>query len=130
MQALKQTYRFTVPEPHDPVFDDSSAIHVLTASFLHTQNLSLYKRAVDTGVSTLTWATSTTPYKLGAQYVYPLVQVRHMSNPLAFPTMERLGKSQLWNVYMVFIVLCVNNHAHRVIFTTHNCKFDTFSQTK
>ncbi len=53
------------------------------------QGMSLYKKLVDTGASTLTWATHTTPYKLGAQYVYPLVQ------PIADPAVDKIASSKL-----------------------------------
>lgn len=44
---------------------------------LHTaQGSGVYKYAVDTSASTWGWATSTFPYRLSAQYLYPLVQVR------------------------------------------------------
>eukprot|EP00199_Chlamydomonas_sp_CCMP681_P005453 CAMPEP_0119107906 /NCGR_PEP_ID=MMETSP1180-20130426/12297_1 /TAXON_ID=3052 ORGANISM="Chlamydomonas cf sp, Strain CCMP681" /NCGR_SAMPLE_ID=MMETSP1180 /ASSEMBLY_ACC=CAM_ASM_000741 /LENGTH=254 /DNA_ID=CAMNT_0007093455 /DNA_START=123 /DNA_END=887 /DNA_ORIENTATION=- len=49
----------------------------------------LYKRVVDTGVDTLTWATTTMPYKLGAKHVYPLVQ------PVAEPALDRLTGSKV-----------------------------------
>lgn len=49
----------------------------------------LYKKFIDTGASTLSWASSTTPYKLGAQYVYPLVQ------PVADPTLDKFNKSKV-----------------------------------
>lgn len=50
----------------------------------------LYKTAVDTGASTLSWATSTLPYKLGAQYVYPFVQ------PFADPAIANISKSDVY----------------------------------
>lgn len=51
----------------------------------------LYKKAVDTGASTLSWASHTTPYKLGAQYVYPLVQ------PVADPALDKFSNSKVIN---------------------------------
>jgi hypothetical protein len=53
------------------------------------QGMSLYKKLIDTGASTLTWATHTTPYKLGAQYVYPIVQ------PIADPAVDKLASSKI-----------------------------------
>mmetsp|Transcript_23881 Transcript_23881/g.60821 ORF Transcript_23881/g.60821 Transcript_23881/m.60821 type:complete len:280 (-) Transcript_23881:888-1727(-) len=56
----------------------------------------LYKRVVDTGVSTLSWATTLPPYKLGAQYVYPWVQ------PVADPALSRLSSSKVVNDTLQF----------------------------
>lgn len=49
---------------------------------------SYYKRAVDTTVSTASWYTTTTPYKVSGKFLYPWVK------PLAEPAMEKLSKSE------------------------------------
>ncbi|KAJ9515661.1 hypothetical protein QJQ45_002709 [Haematococcus lacustris] len=49
----------------------------------------LYSKVVATGVSTLSWAATTTPYKLGAQYMYPLVK------PVADPALAKLTNSKV-----------------------------------
>ncbi|KAJ9531006.1 oil globule associated protein [Haematococcus lacustris] len=51
----------------------------------------LYSKVVSTGVSTLSWATTTMPYKLGAQYMYPLVQ------PVADPALAKITNSKVIN---------------------------------
>ena len=56
-------------------------VHVMQAS-------PLYKRSLTAGASTLLWASTTTPYKLSAQYLYPYVQ------PIADPALEKLAKSE------------------------------------
>ena len=43
------------------------------------QGMPLYSKVLSSGASTLSWATTTTPYRLGAQYMYPHVQVRPRS---------------------------------------------------
>ncbi|GFH25691.1 oil globule associated protein [Haematococcus lacustris] len=55
------------------------------------QSWPLYSKVVSTGVSTLSWATTTTPYKLGAQYMYPLVQ------PVADPALAKITNSKVIN---------------------------------
>uniref|UniRef100_A0A6U2HWX8 Uncharacterized protein n=1 Tax=Chlamydomonas euryale TaxID=1486919 RepID=A0A6U2HWX8_9CHLO len=47
----------------------------------------LYKRVVDGTASTLSFATRTTPYRLGATYLYPWVQ------PVADPAFDRVSNS-------------------------------------
>ena len=49
----------------------------------------LYKSALDTTYSTLGWASTSTPYRLGAQLLYPWVQ------PVADPALETLNKSKV-----------------------------------
>eukprot|EP00198_Chlamydomonas_reinhardtii_P008331 XP_001697668.1 hypothetical protein CHLREDRAFT_192823 [Chlamydomonas reinhardtii] len=51
----------------------------------------LYRYGVSVGASTLGWATSTTPYKLSAAYLYPLVQ------PVADPALDKVSKSTYVN---------------------------------
>ena len=49
----------------------------------------LYKMTFDTTFSTLGWASSSTPYRLGAQLIYPFVQ------PVADPAFETVNKSKV-----------------------------------
>lgn len=49
---------------------------------------SYYKRVFDFGTSTLSWATTTTPYKLSTKYVYPWVE------PVAAPAIEKISGSK------------------------------------
>ncbi|GLC44280.1 hypothetical protein PLESTB_000760500 [Pleodorina starrii] len=56
----------------------------------------LYKRSVSLGASTLGWATTTVPYKLGAQYLYPIVK------PVADPALEKVSKSTYVNATLKF----------------------------
>ncbi|GFR40313.1 hypothetical protein Agub_g848 [Astrephomene gubernaculifera] len=56
----------------------------------------LYKRSLTLGASTLGWATTTVPYKLGAQYLYPLVQ------PVADPALEKVSKSTYVNAALKY----------------------------
>jgi len=51
----------------------------------------MYKTALDTTRSTLSFAATTTPYKLGAQYLYPLVQ------PVADPTISKVSNSKVFH---------------------------------
>ncbi|KAF5841012.1 major lipid droplet protein [Dunaliella salina] len=51
----------------------------------------LYKFAVDSSLSTWHWITDSSPYKLGAQYLYPIVQ------PVADPTLDKFAHSQVVN---------------------------------
>lgn len=51
----------------------------------------LYKKSVDLGSSTVTWATGTLPYKLSKQYLYPVIQ------PVADPAYNNITKSQVVN---------------------------------
>nr|AEW43286.1 major lipid droplet protein [Dunaliella parva] len=54
-------------------------------------NSSLYKFSVDSGFSAWGWAKSTTPYKLGMQYLYPIVQ------PVADPAIHKVSSSKVVN---------------------------------
>ncbi|GIL87319.1 hypothetical protein Vretifemale_15400 [Volvox reticuliferus] len=56
----------------------------------------MYKHSVNLGASTLDWATTTTPYKLGAQYLYPIVQ------PVADPALEKVTKSTYINATLKY----------------------------
>lgn len=49
-----------------------------------------YKSALNTTASTLTYASTTTPYKLGAQYVYPIVK------PVAEPAITKVTHSKIF----------------------------------
>nr|AEW43284.1 major lipid droplet protein [Dunaliella salina] len=51
----------------------------------------LYKFAVDSSLTTWHWITDSSPYKLGAQYLYPIVQ------PVADPTLDKFTHSQVIN---------------------------------
>ncbi|KAG2438280.1 hypothetical protein HYH02_010978 [Chlamydomonas schloesseri] len=51
----------------------------------------LYRYGLSVGASTVAWATSTTPYKLSATYLYPLVQ------PVADPALDKVSKSTYVN---------------------------------
>lgn len=65
---------------------------VATSSFVKAHDTvvtsSYYKRAFDFGTSTLSWATTTTPYKLSTKYVYPWVE------PVAAPALEKINGSK------------------------------------
>ncbi len=54
-----------------------------------TQTSPLYKFTFDTTFSTLGWATTSVPYRLGAQLIYPFVQ------PVADPAIETVNKSKV-----------------------------------
>ncbi|EFJ40256.1 hypothetical protein VOLCADRAFT_108237 [Volvox carteri f. nagariensis] len=56
----------------------------------------VYKRSVSLGATTLGWATTTTPYKLGAQYLYPMVQ------SVADPALEKVAKSTYVNATLKY----------------------------
>ncbi|KXZ49723.1 hypothetical protein GPECTOR_20g580 [Gonium pectorale] len=56
----------------------------------------LYKRSVSLGASTLGWAASTTPYRLGAAYLYPLLQ------PVADPALDKVSKSSYVNATLKY----------------------------
>jgi len=56
----------------------------------------LYSVVVNQGANTLKWATSTTPYRLGAQLVYPLVQ------PVADPALTRINNSKVINAALQY----------------------------
>ncbi|KAG2488777.1 hypothetical protein HYH03_012774 [Edaphochlamys debaryana] len=56
----------------------------------------LYKRSVSLGASTLGWAATTTPYKLGATYLYPFVQT------VADPALDKVAKSTYINATLKY----------------------------
>lgn len=56
----------------------------------------LYSTALDLGKSAWGWISESYPYRLGAQYLYPLVQ------PVADPTLAKLTKSKIINSTLDF----------------------------
>eukprot|EP00798_Chlamydomonas_sp_ICE-L_P007780 gene7780-967_t len=57
---------------------------------------SLYKKVLDTTASTLGYATTTTPYRLGVSYLYPFIQ------PYSEPALDTVSKSKVVNEVMDF----------------------------
>lgn len=80
----------TPPHPRYSVLTSHRAVlpFLLHRPPLPPQGSPYYKKAVDTGASTLGWVEGLTLYKMGGKYLYPIVQ------PVADPALEKLSRSQ------------------------------------